>query len=203
MGLGGGRACFVAVVVLSAIAIVAYHARQPCGTVHYISNWYIVGAYVFTTIFWPSLCDSELHQQRPLDIVAVQGFDTHNAVGTWFTFRALGAIHPRAPQAVESPRSIPMRWAYWDLVDQSRSSTRSSVPITLSSRRYRGGFKHWRSPLALECWCRCSRGRETLLLNDPGEMGARASIDGITVHRCRHRGYYFQGLLRGNDRGAA
>jgi cytochrome c oxidase cbb3-type subunit 1 len=91
---------FVAAVVLSAIAIVGTIAKRAERYI-YISNWYIVGAYVFTTIL--AVTAAIPFYQRGLGQVAVQGFYMHNAVGMWFTFLALGAIYYTLPKLLNRP----------------------------------------------------------------------------------------------------
>ncbi len=67
----------------------------------YISNWYIVGAFVFTillgiTAYIPTY-------QRGIGQVAVQAFYMHNAVGMWFTFLALGVTYYALPKLLNRP----------------------------------------------------------------------------------------------------
>jgi cytochrome c oxidase cbb3-type subunit I len=67
----------------------------------YISNWYIIGGFIFTAIL---IISSLLpFYQRGLGQVAVQGFYMHNAVGMWFTFLALGITYYVLPKSLNRP----------------------------------------------------------------------------------------------------
>jgi cytochrome c oxidase cbb3-type subunit 1 len=67
----------------------------------YISNWYIIGGFIFTTILWiTALIPS---YQRGLGQVIVQAFYMHNAVGMWFTFLALGITYYALPKLLNRP----------------------------------------------------------------------------------------------------
>jgi cytochrome c oxidase cbb3-type subunit I len=67
----------------------------------YISNWYIIGGFIFTTILWiTSLIPT---YQRGLGQVIVQAFYMHNAVGMWFTFLALGITYYALPKLLNRP----------------------------------------------------------------------------------------------------
>ena len=91
---------FLAAVVLSAIAIIGTIAKRVERQV-YISNWYIVGAYIFTTVLGVTAILP--FYQHGLGQVAVQGFYMHNAVGMWFTFLALGATYYALPKLLNRP----------------------------------------------------------------------------------------------------
>jgi cytochrome c oxidase cbb3-type subunit 1 len=93
-------AFFVAALLLSAISIVGTIARRAERDI-YISNWYIVGAYIFTVIL--SVTAAIPFYQHGLGQVAVQGFYMHNAVGMWFTFLALGATYYVLPKLLSRP----------------------------------------------------------------------------------------------------
>jgi cytochrome c oxidase cbb3-type subunit I len=67
----------------------------------YISNWYIIGAYIFAAIF--IIAELLPFYQTGLGQVAVQGFYMHNAVGMWFTFLALGMMYYVIPKALNRP----------------------------------------------------------------------------------------------------
>lgn len=91
---------FLAAVVLSAISIIGTIAKRAEPDV-YISNWYIVGAYIFTAIL--GVTAAIPFYQHGLGQVAVQGFYMHNAVGMWFTFLALGIIYYVLPKLLNRP----------------------------------------------------------------------------------------------------
>ncbi len=91
---------FLAAVLLSAISIIGTIAKRVEHDI-YISNWYIVGAYVFTIIL--GVTAAIPFYQHGLGQVAVQGFYMHNAVGMWFTFLALGIIYYVLPKLLNRP----------------------------------------------------------------------------------------------------
>lgn len=91
---------FLAAVVLCAITIIGTIAKRTERDV-YISNWYIVGAYIFTVILGTTAIVP--FYQHGLGQVAVQGFYMHNAVGMWFTFLALGIIYYVLPKLLNRP----------------------------------------------------------------------------------------------------
>jgi cytochrome c oxidase cbb3-type subunit 1 len=67
----------------------------------YISNWYILGGFIFTTILWITALIPTY--QRGLGQVVVQAFYMHNAVGMWFTFLALGITYYALPKLLNRP----------------------------------------------------------------------------------------------------
>ena len=67
----------------------------------YISNWYTIGAFIFTTIL--GITAAIPFYQYGLGEVAVQGFYMHNAVGMWFTFLALGMTYYALPKLLNRP----------------------------------------------------------------------------------------------------
>ena len=67
----------------------------------YISNWYTIGAFIFTTILGTTAAIPVY--QYGLGEVAVQGFYMHNAVGMWFTFLALGVTYYALPKLMNRP----------------------------------------------------------------------------------------------------
>ena len=91
---------FIAALVFSATSIIGTVAKRGEQEV-YISNWYIVGAYGFTTIL--GITAALPFYQYGLGQVAVQGFYMHNAVGMWFTFLALGATYYALPKLLNRP----------------------------------------------------------------------------------------------------
>ncbi|MDQ2817511.1 MAG: cbb3-type cytochrome c oxidase subunit I [Candidatus Eremiobacteraeota bacterium] len=91
---------FVGAVVLSAISIIGTVAKRTERDI-YISNWYIIGAYSFTTIL--GVTAAIPFYQHGLGQVAVQAFYMHNAVGMWFTFLALGTTYYALPKLLNRP----------------------------------------------------------------------------------------------------
>ena len=91
---------FIAALVFSAISMVGTVAKRTERQI-YISNWYIIGAYSFTTIL--GVTAGIPFYQHGLGQVAVQGFYMHNAVGMWFTFLALGATYYALPKLLNRP----------------------------------------------------------------------------------------------------
>jgi cytochrome c oxidase cbb3-type subunit I len=67
----------------------------------YISNWYTIGGFIFTTIL--GITASIPSYQIGLGQVAVQGFYMHNAVGMWFTFLAIGITYYALPKLLNRP----------------------------------------------------------------------------------------------------
>ena len=83
---GCGRAAFflLGVVLSGAVNVPTVVARSEPDI--YISNWYTIGACIFTTIL--GITAAIPIYQYGLGEVAVQAFYMHNAVGMWFTFGA-------------------------------------------------------------------------------------------------------------------
>jgi cytochrome c oxidase cbb3-type subunit 1 len=91
---------FLLAVVLSGIVVVAT-VMARAGHDIYISNWYTIGAFIFTTIL--GITAAIPVYQFGLGQVAVQGFYMHNAVGMWFTFLALGMTYYALPKLLNRP----------------------------------------------------------------------------------------------------
>lgn len=91
---------FFAAIILSLICIVGTIAKRVEHEI-YISNWYIVGAFIFTLILGVTAILP--FYQRGLGQVAVQAFYMHNAVGMWFTFLALGVTYYTLPKLLNRP----------------------------------------------------------------------------------------------------
>lgn len=94
------RLIFLAGVVLSGYVVCATVAKRN-GAEIYISNWYTIGGFVFTTIL--GIVAVLPMYQHGLGQVAVQGFYMHNAVGMWFTFLALGTTYYALPKLLNTP----------------------------------------------------------------------------------------------------
>jgi cytochrome c oxidase cbb3-type subunit 1 len=91
---------FLAAVVLSGIVVVkTVMARREREI--YISNWYTIGGFVFTTIL--GVTAAIPIYQNGIGQVAVQAFYMHNAVGMWFTFLALGVTYYALPLLLNRP----------------------------------------------------------------------------------------------------
>ena len=91
---------FLLAVVLSGIVVISTVAARA-GHDIYISNWYTIGAFIFTTIL--GITAAIPFYQYGLGEVAVQGFYMHNAVGMWFTFLALGMTYYALPKLLNRP----------------------------------------------------------------------------------------------------
>jgi cytochrome c oxidase cbb3-type subunit I len=91
---------FLLAVVLSGIVVVST-VMARVGHDIYISNWYTIGAFIFTTIL--GITAAIPVYQYGLGQVAVQGFYMHNAVGMWFTFLALGITYYALPKLLNRP----------------------------------------------------------------------------------------------------
>jgi cytochrome c oxidase cbb3-type subunit 1 len=94
------RLLFLAAVALGGLTVVQTVAHRVEETI-YISNWYTIGGFVFTTIL--GVVAILPWYQNGLGQVAVQGFYMHNAVGMWFTFLALGLIYYALPKLLNRP----------------------------------------------------------------------------------------------------
>jgi cytochrome c oxidase cbb3-type subunit 1 len=93
-------AIFLLAVVLSGIVTVATVMARSEPDI-YISNWYTIGAFIFTTIL--GITAAIPFYQYGLGQVAVQAFYMHNAVGMWFTFLALGMTYYALPKLLNRP----------------------------------------------------------------------------------------------------
>jgi cytochrome c oxidase cbb3-type subunit I len=93
-------AIFLLAVVSAGISTVWTVAKRAEHDI-YLSNWYFIGGYIFTTIL--GLTAALPWYQYGLGQVAVQGFYMHNAVGMWFTFLALGITYYVLPKLLNRP----------------------------------------------------------------------------------------------------
>lgn len=91
---------FVAGVVSCGVVVASTVARRNEPDI-YLSNWYTIGGFVFTTIL--AVAAFVPVYQVGLGQVAVQGFYMHNAVGMWFTFLALGVTYYVLPKLLNRP----------------------------------------------------------------------------------------------------
>ena len=91
---------FLAALLLSGTSLVSTVAARAERDI-YISNWYTIGAFVFTTIL--GVVAILPWYQHGLGQVAVQGFYMHNAVGMWFTMLALGVTYYVLPKLLNRP----------------------------------------------------------------------------------------------------
>jgi cytochrome c oxidase cbb3-type subunit 1 len=94
------RILFVIAGLLAAYVVSSTVAARRSHDI-YISNWYIIGGFVFTTILWITAMIPTY--QRGLGQVVVQAFYMHNAVGMWFTFLALGVTYYALPKLLNRP----------------------------------------------------------------------------------------------------
>lgn len=93
-------AFFLLALVLGLIVVIATIARRKERDI-YISNWYIVGGFIFT-ITMGIVALIPLYQVG-MGQVAVQAYFMHNAVGMWFTFLALGITYYALPKLLNRP----------------------------------------------------------------------------------------------------
>ena len=91
---------FLLAVICTFIALLTTVAKRAEREI-YISNWYTLGAYVFTILL--GITAYIPLYQRGLGQVAVQAFYMHNAVGMWFTFLALGVTYYALPKLLNRP----------------------------------------------------------------------------------------------------
>ncbi len=67
----------------------------------YISNWYILGGFIWTAILFTTGYLS--FYQRGLGNTIIQGYYMHNGVGMWFTQLALGITYYALPRQLNRP----------------------------------------------------------------------------------------------------
>ena len=91
---------FLLAVVSTFIALATTVARRIEPEI-YISNWYTLGAFVFTILL--GITAYIPIYQHGMGQVAVQAFYMHNAVGMWFTFLALGVTYYALPKLLNRP----------------------------------------------------------------------------------------------------
>jgi cytochrome c oxidase cbb3-type subunit 1 len=91
---------FVAALVTTLVSLVSTVARRVERDI-YISNWYTIGAFVFTILL--AVTSHIPVYQHGIGQVAVQAFFMHNAVGMWFTFLALGVTYYALPKLLNRP----------------------------------------------------------------------------------------------------
>ena len=91
---------FLLAVICSFIALATTVARRIEPEI-YISNWYTLGAFVFTILL--GITAYVPVYQYGMGQVAVQAFYMHNAVGMWFTFLALGVTYYALPKLLNRP----------------------------------------------------------------------------------------------------
>jgi len=93
-------ALFAVALILTLINFLLTVAKRTTKEI-YISNWYIIGALIFTIIvastaylpFW----------QNGLGETIVQGYYMHSGVGMWFTLFTLGLLYYFIPQQINKP----------------------------------------------------------------------------------------------------
>ncbi|HEY9179106.1 MAG TPA: cbb3-type cytochrome c oxidase subunit I [Candidatus Baltobacteraceae bacterium] len=91
---------FLLAVISTLIALAGTVARRVEREI-YISNWYTLGAFVFTILL--GITAYIPVYQHGMGQVAVQAFYMHNAVGMWFTFLALGVTYYALPKLLNRP----------------------------------------------------------------------------------------------------
>lgn len=91
---------FLLAVICTFIALATTVARRIEREI-YISNWYTLGAFVFTILL--GITAYVPVYQYGMGQVAVQAFYMHNAVGMWFTFLALGITYYALPKLLNRP----------------------------------------------------------------------------------------------------
>lgn len=68
----------------------------------YISNWYIMGGFLWTTVLM-TIAYIPLYQQNGISETVIQGYYMHNAVGMWFTPIVLGLTYYFLPKLLNKP----------------------------------------------------------------------------------------------------
>jgi cytochrome c oxidase cbb3-type subunit 1 len=94
------RLIFVAALIVTAWNLIGTVAQRKTKDI-YLSNWYMVGAVLFTIII--AAVGVIPWFQYGLGQVAVSGFYMHNAVGLWFTPIALGVFYYAIPKLLNRP----------------------------------------------------------------------------------------------------
>ena len=93
-------ALFAVALILTLLNFIKTVAKRTTKEI-YISNWYIIGALIFTIIvaltaylpFW----------QHGLGETIIQGYYMHSGVGMWFTLFTLGLLYYFIPQQLNKP----------------------------------------------------------------------------------------------------
>jgi cytochrome c oxidase cbb3-type subunit 1 len=94
------RLVFLAALAVTALNLLGTIARRDTEDI-YLSNWYIVGAVLWASIF--SLVAILPWYQYGLGQVAVSGYYMHNAVGMWFSPLTLGMLYYALPKLLSRP----------------------------------------------------------------------------------------------------
>jgi cytochrome c oxidase cbb3-type subunit I len=94
------RLIFVAALAVTAWNLIATVARRATKDI-YLSNWYIIGAVLWTCI--NAVVSILPWYQQGLGQVSVSGFYMHNAVGMWFTPMTLGVFYYALPKLLSRP----------------------------------------------------------------------------------------------------
>ncbi len=91
---------FAAALITTFIALLSTVAKRVEHEI-YISNWYTIGAFVFTILL--GITAYIPVYQRGMGQTILQAFYMHNAVGMWFTFLALGVTYYALPKLLNRP----------------------------------------------------------------------------------------------------
>ena len=91
---------FATGLILNGVNLYCTIARRQIEEI-YISNWYILGGFVWTAIL--TLTGYIGWYQRGLGNTIIQGYYMHTAVGMWFTQLALGITYYALPRQLNRP----------------------------------------------------------------------------------------------------
>ncbi|WP_179136896.1 cbb3-type cytochrome c oxidase subunit I [Candidatus Entotheonella palauensis] len=86
--------------ILNGINLFQTVARRQIDEI-YISNWYILGGFVWTAILFTTGYAG--FYQRGLGNTIIQGYYMHNGVGMWFTQLAIGVTYYTLPRQLNRP----------------------------------------------------------------------------------------------------
>ncbi|WP_346238856.1 cbb3-type cytochrome c oxidase subunit I [Niabella insulamsoli] len=93
-------ALFAVALILTVINYLLTVAKRTTKEI-YISNWYIIGALIFTIII--ALTAYLPFWQNGLGETITQGYYMHSGVGMWFTLFTLGLLYYFIPQQINKP----------------------------------------------------------------------------------------------------
>lgn len=92
---------FAAGVILTAYNLIRTIADRGVEEI-YISNWYIMGGFLWTTVLM-TIAYIPFYQQSGISETVIQGYYMHNAVGMWFTPIVLGLTYYFLPKLLNKP----------------------------------------------------------------------------------------------------
>lgn len=95
------EALFYAGVLLTAYNLIRTIAARNVEEI-YISNWYIMGGFLWTAVF-VVIAYLPFYQQNSISETVIQGYYMHNGVGMWFTPVVLGLTYYFLPKLLNKP----------------------------------------------------------------------------------------------------